>query len=46
MSAPQLVRETVLLSNQLHGEESTQHPEFTALFYRSKCFVTPFWIGQ
>ena len=22
------------------------NPKFNASFYRSKCFVTPFWIGQ
>ena len=46
MSAPQSVQEMVLRSNQLGGQGSTQHPKFNASFYMSKCFVTPFWIGQ
>ena len=46
MSAPQSVQEMVLKSNQLGGLGSTQHPWFNAWFYRSKCFVATFWIGQ
>ena len=46
MSAPQSVQEMVRKSNQLGGLGSPQHPKFHAWFYRTKCFVTPLWIGQ
>ena len=46
MSVRQSVQEMVRKSNQLGGRGSTQHPKFNAWFYRSSCFVTPFWIGQ
>ena len=46
MSARQSVEEMVLKSNQLGGQGSTQHQKFNAWLNRSKCLVTPFWIGQ
>ena len=46
MSVPQSVQEMVIMSNHFGFQVSTQHPKFTAPFYRSKSFVTPFWIGK
>ena len=46
MSAPQSVQEVMFMTNQLGGQGSMQHPNFSTWFYRSKCFITPFWLGQ
>ena len=46
MLAPQSVQKMVHKADQVGGQGSTQPPNINAWFYRSKCFVTPFWIGQ
>ena len=46
MSAPQSIQEMVYMINQLGGQGSPQHPLFNAWYYRSKCLITPFWLGQ
>ena len=45
MSAPQSVQEMVIMSNQLGGHGSAQHPKFSAWFFQVKCFVTPFSVN-
>ena len=46
MSAPQSLQERMFITNQLGAQGFMQHPKFSAWFYRSKCFITPFWLRQ